>query len=82
MTREFRLETPAEVQRRALHSVNEDIEEFAKAHPREWFVTHEGDKHKAPGKRFGGAFYERKYRTNTVDGVKIRTTYLRYVGPT
>jgi hypothetical protein len=82
MPSEFRLETPAEIQRRALTSRNQAIEDFAKAHPREWFVTNEGSVHKAPGKRFSGALYERKYRTIVRDGVKLKATYLRYVGPT
>jgi hypothetical protein len=89
--REFKLEAPAETQRRAVQSHTKDLEDFGKAHPHEWFIAREAKpvapaylpaQHKQCGRRFAGAFWERKYRTKIVDGDNVKLTYLRYVGPT
>ncbi len=82
MVREFKLETPAEVQRRIVVSKTRDVEEFGKAHPMEWFIAFTGSVHRPAPRRFNGAFWERKYRTKWENDVPVKLTYLRYVGPT
>ena len=80
--REFRLETPAEITRRAVRSETAAIEAFGRAHPYEWFIAREGYQHRSAGRVFMANAWERKYRVCNVKGVKVHKAYLRYVGPT
>lgn len=78
----FKLETPADIQRRAVESATKSVEDFGKAHPMEWFIAYEGAVHRPAPRRFNGSFWERRYRTKHEGEWVTKLTYLRYVGPT
>jgi hypothetical protein len=64
---------------------NRGLESVAKVnwcieHPGEWLKWGDGPNPKQPHQT-KGALWERQYRSARHDGVKVWTTYVRYIGP-
>jgi hypothetical protein len=61
-------------------SKKDELANTAIQNPERWFILHEGAKVRPASRPFNGSLWERAYRTEIVDGVKIHRTYVRYIG--
>jgi diadenosine tetraphosphatase ApaH/serine/threonine PP2A family protein phosphatase len=50
------------------------------ARPNEWFVFHEGHRHRPAPSPMSGSLWARAYRRSQVDGKTVYRTYVMYKG--